>query len=188
MALWRENNILEFFGVRHANWGWTKYGINGINFQGFKRIGFWGLIWERGVAFIDALLEHLGIVVKLPWWKFGSISPYFRGGNQATFRVKCLIAHKTLFSPSFCCENKNTAKRMPHFHSDNLAQFRIWCAMVHWQGFIPMYTTCVNVFILRQAGAHWSIKTLMHVAYTRKPMSLADMYRGNQTVTVMHTM
>ena len=26
--LWKENNIFEFFRVRHANRGWTKYGIN----------------------------------------------------------------------------------------------------------------------------------------------------------------
>ena len=28
VTLWGENNIFGFFGVWHANQGWTKYGIN----------------------------------------------------------------------------------------------------------------------------------------------------------------
>ena len=31
--------------------------------------------------------------------------PNFYNENQAAFRLWCVIAHKTLFSPSFCCEN-----------------------------------------------------------------------------------
>ena len=39
-----------------------------------------------------------------------------------------------------------------------MAEFHIWCAMVHWQGFVPVYTTCVSMFMLRRAEAHQSIK------------------------------
>ena len=61
-----------------------------------------------------------------------------------------------------------------------------------WQslafGVLPVYTACVRMFILRQVGAHRSIKTLMCVTYMWKPMTLADIDKGNHTVTAMHTM
>jgi len=43
---------------------------------------------------------------------------------------------------------------MPHFRCENLVKFYFWCATAHPQGFMLMYTTCVNIFILRQTGAH----------------------------------
>ena len=69
----------------------------------------------------------LGIVAKFPWRKFGSISLYFCGGNPTALCLKCIIAHKTLFSPSF--RYKNTATKV--FHGENIAEVRVWCAMAH---------------------------------------------------------
>ena len=51
------------------------------------------------------------------------------GKNLATFCLRCIIAHKTLFSPSF--HRENTAVGMPHFHSENPIEFRVWCAIAH---------------------------------------------------------
>ena len=45
------------------------------------------------MAFIDALLAHLELL------------PNFSDENQATFQVRCVVAHKTLFSQSFHGEN-----------------------------------------------------------------------------------
>ena len=53
--------------------------------------------------------------------------------------------------------------------------------MAHQQGFILVCTTYINVLELRHVEAHRSIEHMMHVAYTGKPMSLADMNRGNDT-------
>ena len=53
--------------------------------------------------------------------------------------------------------------------------------MAHQQGFILVCTTYINVLELRHVEAHRSIEHMMHVAYTRKPMSLADMNGGNDT-------
>ena len=74
------------------------------------------------MVFINALLTF-GIAAKFPRQKFGSISPYFRGGNPVAFHHGCIIIHKTLFSPTFHCENMAT--KVPHFHSENPAEFRI---------------------------------------------------------------
>ena len=72
-------------------------------------------------------------------------------------------------------------KKMSHFRRKSLSKFCIWCVIAHWQGFFPMYTACINMLGLRQAEAYRSTKHMMHVAYTRKPMSLTDMDRGNHT-------
>ena len=47
---------------------------------------------------------------------------------------------------------------MPHFRGENLAEFHVWCAIAHRQGLVLVYTACLNIFILRQTGAHQSIK------------------------------
>ena len=70
---------------------------------------------------------------------------------------------------------------MSHFHGKSLAKFCVWCAIAHWQGFFPMYTACINMLKLRKAKAYRSTKHMMHVTYTRKPMSLTDMDKGNHT-------
>ena len=87
-----------------------------------------------------------GIVAKFPWQKSNSISFYFRGGNLIAVRLKCVIAHKTLFSPSFYLENM--AIGMPYFHGENLADFRVWCAIAHRQSFVPVYTVRANMLML----------------------------------------
>ena len=46
----------------------------------------------------------------------------------------------------------------PNFHDENPVEFRVWCAMAHRQSFVPMYTTCVIMFIQGQAEAYQSIK------------------------------
>ena len=110
-----------------------------VGFHGFKRIGLWGLILKRDVAFIDALLAHLELLPNfhyenpvafrlILWWKSGSVSPYFCGRNPVVFRLICIIAHKALFSPSFHCEN--TTKRCPTFTTKIRQSFTfgaLWC-------------------------------------------------------------
>ena len=98
---------------------------------------------------------HFRIVAKFSRWKSSSISPYFRGGNSTVFHLRCVIAHKTLFSPNF--HSENTTIKVPHFHGENSEEFHIWCAMAHQQGFMPMYTTHFSMFILRRAKAHQNI-------------------------------
>jgi len=95
-------------------------------------------VWIRKGCGLDRCFPSVfRIVAKFLRWKSGSISPYFRGKNLATLRLKCVIAHKMLFSPSF--RRKNTAMGMPHFHGENLTEFHIWCAIAHQQGFTPMW-------------------------------------------------
>ena len=47
---------------------------------------------------------------------------------------------------------------MPHFRGENLAEFHVWCAIAHRQGLVLAYMACINIFILRQIGAHQNIK------------------------------
>jgi len=70
---------------------------------------------------------------------------------------------------------------MPHFQCKNQADFHIWCITTHQQGFMSMYTTCINVLRLRYAKAHQSIEHMMRVAYMGKCMSMADMDNGDHT-------
>jgi len=60
---------------------------------------------------------------KFSQWKSSSILPYFCGGNPIVLHLRCVIAHQTLFSPSFRCEN--TKMGMPHFHNENPSEFRV---------------------------------------------------------------
>ena len=114
-------------------------------------------VWiQEGCGFNQCLPSVFGIVAKFPWQKLGRISPYFRGKNPAMLCLRCVIANKTLFSPSF--RRENTAMGMPHFHSENLAEFRIWCAMAHLQGFMPIYAAHANMLALVRAEAPQSIK------------------------------
>ena len=83
--------------------------------------------------------------------KFGSILPYFHGGNPTALHLKCVIAHKTLFSPSF--HRENMAMAMPHFHMKKIGRVHIWCPMAHQQNFMPVYTACANMLVQGQAGA-----------------------------------
>ena len=124
----------------------------GISFRGFKWIGLWGLDLSLDRCFPSVF----GIVAKFWRRKSDSILPCFSGGNPAALRLKCIITHNTLFSPSFFCENM--AIGMPHFHGENLAKFRIWCTIAHRQGFMPVYTTCAYMLMLRWPGAPQSIK------------------------------
>ena len=81
------------------------------------------------------------VVTKFPRRKSGSIFPNFRGGNPVALRLRCVIAHQMLFSPSF--RGENMAMGIPYFHSENPAEFHVWCVMVNRQGFTSMYTVCI---------------------------------------------
>ena len=109
------------------------------------------------MVLINALLVCFRKVPKFPRRKSDNISPYFHDQNPAMLRLKCIIAHETLFLPSFRCENTTT--KVPHFHSKNSAKFRVWYTMAHRQGFAHVYAMCISI--------------LMHVTYTGKPMSLS---------------
>ena len=101
-----------------------------LNVLGFE-------FWFRNGCGLDQCFPSVIEVIKFPWWKFGSISPYFHGGNLTALRLICIIACQTLFSPKFWREN--AAMEMPHFHGKNSAEFRVWCTMTHWQGFVFVY-------------------------------------------------
>ena len=118
-------------------------------------MGFEVWVW-KGFGLDRCFPSVFGIVAKFPRRKSDSISPYFHGGNLVALCLRCIIAHKTLFSPSFWSEN--TVMGMPHFHGKNPAKFFIWCAMAHRQGFMLVYTMPANVLMLGRAGAPQSIK------------------------------
>ena len=101
---------------------------------------------------LKCVLDHCQISMR----KSSSISPYFCGKNLAALRLRCVIAHKMLFSPSF--RRVNMIIGMPHFHGENLAEFHVWCAMAHQQGFTSVYTMCLDMLILWQAKALQSVK------------------------------
>ena len=126
-----------------------------VGFHGFKRIGLWGLILKRDVAFIDALLAHLELLPNfhyenpavfhlILWQKSSSVSPHMHHSTQSTILTKLSLWEYD--------------KKMPHFHNKNTTEFHVWCTMVHWQGFVPMYTARISMFILRRAEANQSIK------------------------------
>ena len=83
------------------------------------------MILERVVAFINALLAHLESISN-----FHNLTTFrlFCFKNPAAFCLRCMIAHKTLFSPSYSCEN--TAKRCPIFTVKIRQSFTfdaLWC-------------------------------------------------------------
>ena len=112
-----------------------------LNGLGFK-------VWfQKGCVHLDqCFLSVFRIGAKFPQRKFDNITPYFHGRNLAILCLRCIIALKTLFSPSFSC--KNTAMEVPYFHGENLVEFRVWCAMAHWQSFTPVYTAHANMLML----------------------------------------
>ena len=99
-----------------------------LAFRALTELGFEG--WFRKGSSLDRCFPSVfGIVAKFPRQETSSILPYFHGGNPVTLRHECIIAHKTLLSPSFCYENMAT--KVTHFHDESLEEFRVWCAMVH---------------------------------------------------------
>ena len=105
-----------------------KNEILALTFGAWTKLGF--EVWFRkGCGLDQCFTSVFGIVAKFPWQKFGSILPYFHGGNLAMLCLRCIIAHKILFSPSIHCEN--TAMEVPNFHGENPTEFHVWCAMVH---------------------------------------------------------
>ena len=87
---------------------------------------YWALRFGFGMGVVpnDVFLVHLESLPKFPWRKSSNVLPYFRGGNLAVLRLKCVIVHKTLLLPSF--QRENTAIGMPHFHNKYSAGFRIY--------------------------------------------------------------
>ena len=92
---------------------------------------YWALRFGFGMDVVpnDVFLVHLESLPKFPWRKSSNVLPYFRGGNLAVLRLKCVIVHKTLLLPSF--RRENMVMKMPYFHGKNLVEFRVWCAMAH---------------------------------------------------------
>ena len=126
-----------------------------LAFRALKGLSFEVRFW-KGCGLNQCFASTFRIVAKFPWQKSSSISPYFCDRNQTAFLLWCVIAHKTLFSPSFCGEN--TAAKVPHFHGENPAEFCVWCTMANWQGFMPVYIVCINMFMLGWDETHQSIK------------------------------
>ena len=146
-------------------------------FGGLKELDF--EVWfGKGVWPLPMLCKHIGIVVKFPRLKSDNISPYFLGGNHVAFRIKCIMAHITLFSPNFYYEIM--ARRCHIFTAKIWHSFALGAP---WpiSRISYLYMACINMLGLRHAEAHWSIDQMMHVAYTGKPMSLADIDMGNHT-------
>ena len=107
-----------------------------LAFRALKELGF--EVWfQKGCGLDRCFPSVFGINAKFPQWKSNRISPYFRCRNLAKLCLKCVIAHKTLFSPRFFHQNMTIG--VPHFHGENLEEFRVWCAMAHQQGFMPVH-------------------------------------------------
>ena len=125
------------------------------------------------------------VVAKFLQQKYSSISPNFSGKNLAVLCLRCVIAHQTLFLPSFWHEN--TAIGMPYFHGKNPAKFHIWWAMEHMQGFalcIQCVLTCSHCDEPKPSKV---LSMLVHVEYMGKPMSLGGMDQDNHTAIIVHT-
>ena len=118
-------------------------------------LGFEVWFWN-GYGFDQHFLSAFEVIAKFPRQKSSNISPYFHGENPAALRLRCIIACKTLFLPSF--RHENTTMGMPHFYNENLTKFRVWCAMAHQQGFVLVYTARAKVLVLGRAGAPQSNK------------------------------
>ena len=107
-----------------------------LAFRGLSKSGF--EVWIRKGCGLDRCFPSVfRIVTKFPRQKSGSISSYFRGGNLVMLSLRCVIAHKMLFSPSFWREN--TTMGMPHFHGENLVEF---CVLVRY-GASAGFRVCV---------------------------------------------
>jgi len=134
------------------------------------------------VAFVNALQAHWNCF-QIPQWKSGSISPYFLGENRVAFRVKCIMAHITLFSPNFCCGNM--ARRCHIFTAKIWHSFALgtpWCI----NRVSYLYMACINMLELRHVEAHRSIECIMLVTYTSKLMSVVDTHIMHVTYMVGH--
>ena len=83
--------------------------LNGLGFE----VWFW-----KGCGLDRYFPSVFGNGAKFPQQKSSNISPYFHSGNPVALRLRCVITHKTLFSPSF--GHENTATKVPHFHGEML--------------------------------------------------------------------
>ena len=99
-----------------------------------SKVWFW-----NGYGPSRCFLIAVGIDAKFQQRKSRSISPYFRGKNLVALRLRCIIAHKMLFSPSFRCENTTTG-------------CLIFMVKIG-QGFMSIYTVCIDMLILRHTEA-----------------------------------
>ena len=82
---------------------------------------------ERDIFFINAVLTHLELLPNFHDENTVAFFPYFHGGNP-TFWVRCITAHKMLFSPSIHYEN--TAKGCPIFMAKIWQSYvfgALWC-------------------------------------------------------------
>ena len=109
-----------------------------LAFGALSELGF--EVWIRkGCGLNRCFPSVFGIVAKFPQRKCGR--------NSVALRLRCVIAHKTLFSQSF--RRENMAIGMPYFHGENSVEFCVWCAMAHRLGFMPVYTTRANMLVPR---------------------------------------
>jgi len=93
-----------------------------LAFEALKVLGH--EVWfQNGCGPNQCFPSVFEVATKFPRQKSDSISPYFRGENPTTPRLRCVIARQTLFLPNFWREN--TAMGMPHFHSENPAKLLV---------------------------------------------------------------
>ena len=121
---------------------------------------YWRLRFSFGVDVvpIDVFLVHLESI------------PNFYSKNPIALHLRCVIAHKMLFSSSIWHENIEIGT--PYFHGQNSAQFRIWCIMDSNKVAclcIWCVLTCLCCYEPKPSKAS---SMLMRVVYTGKPMSL----------------
>jgi len=61
------------------------FAFGALNMLGFE-------VWFRNGCGPDRCFPSMfEVTIKFPWRKFGSISPYFHGGNSATLHLRCVI-------------------------------------------------------------------------------------------------
>ena len=86
-------------------------------------------VWfQNGCGLNWCFASVFEVATKFPQRKFGSILPYFHGGNPTALHLRCVIACQTLFSPSF--RHENMAIGMPLFTAKIWQSFTfsaLWC-------------------------------------------------------------
>ena len=155
-----------------------------LAYKGLKVLGFEVWFWN-GCGPSPRFLNVFGINAKFLWRKSISILPYFCGKNLATPRLRCIIAHKMLFSPSLHCKNIATGCLIFTVKMRQSFAFgALWCTGRVLRLCIHCLSTC----------SYWDepkpfkvSSVLMRVSYTRKAVSLGDMNQDNRTTMIVHT-
>ena len=116
-------------------------------------------VWfQNGYGLDQCFWSEFGVVAKFPRQKSDSILPYFRGRNLEVLCLRCVIARKMLFSPSFPCEN--TAMGYAPF--SRWKSGRVSCLVRY--GALARFRVCIDMLVLWWVEA---LQSMNHVDVCR---------------------